>query len=87
LDGFYKCRPMCYYCVVSVFTRNAYIKFYPGNMKGRHRLLRDISIHGREILKMYLKEIRCAGMDRIKLAHDWNQWRDVANTVMKLPMP
>jgi hypothetical protein len=56
-------------------------------MKGRHRLLRDIDIDGREILKTYLKGIRCAGMDRIKLAHDWNQWRALVNTVMKLPMP
>jgi hypothetical protein len=38
-------------------------------------------------IKMDLREVEWGGMDRIDLAQDMNQWRDVVNTVMNLRVP
>jgi hypothetical protein len=40
-----------------------------------------------DIVKMDLAEIERDGMDKIDLAQDWNQWRALVNTVMKLRVP
>jgi hypothetical protein len=40
-----------------------------------------------DIIKMYLREIRCYGMDWIDLAQDRDQWRALVNTVMNLRVP
>jgi hypothetical protein len=36
---------------------------------------------------MYHKEIRCEGVDRIKLVQDRVQWQGLVNTVMNLRAP
>jgi hypothetical protein len=38
-------------------------------------------------IKMDLEEVGCGGMDWIKLTHDRNRWRALANAVMKLWVP
>jgi hypothetical protein len=48
---------------------------------GRHRRGWEDNI------KMDLREIGWGGMNWSDLAHDWDQWRALVNTVMKLRVP
>jgi hypothetical protein len=38
-------------------------------------------------VKIYLREIEWDGIDRIDLAQDRDQWRDLVNTVINLRVP
>jgi hypothetical protein len=42
---------------------------------------------GVENIKLYLRETAWDGMDRIDLAQDREQWRDLVNTVMNFQVP
>jgi len=47
--------------------------------RARHRWVDNI--------KMDLQEVECGGMYWINLAHDWDRWRALVNTVMNLWIP
>jgi hypothetical protein len=47
----------------------------------------DQDVGGWTLLKMDLREIAWDGMDWMDLAQDWNQWRALVKTVMKLRVP
>jgi len=38
-------------------------------------------------IEVYLQEVGCGGMDWIELAHDWDRWRVLVNSVMNLRVP
>ena len=40
-----------------------------------------------DTVKIYLKKVRCGGMDWIELAEDRDRWRGIVNAVMNLRVP
>jgi hypothetical protein len=65
--------------------KNAYRAFV-GTPEGK-RTLRRPRLTKEGIIKMYLKDIGCEGVDWICLVQDRVQWRVLVNTVMKLWVP
>jgi hypothetical protein len=45
--------------------------------------LEDLGLYGRTILKWFFKTCD-GGLDWINVAQDWDEWRAVVNTVMKV---
>jgi len=64
----------------------AYTGFWCGNLRERDHL-GDPDLDGRIILKMYLQEVGCGGMDWIELARDRDRWRALVAAVMNLRVP
>jgi hypothetical protein len=58
-------------------------KLWSGNMKGRNHS-EDLDTDGRIKLEWSLQEIGCEDVDRINLAQERGQWRDLLSTVMNL---
>jgi hypothetical protein len=50
--------------------------------ESQKRLLRKARRRWVDNIKMGLRQIGCGSIDWIDLAHDLDQWRDLANTVM-----
>jgi hypothetical protein len=50
------------------------------NLKGRDHS-EDLGVNGN------LREIRCEGVDWMRLAQDRDQWRSVVNTIVNLWVP
>jgi hypothetical protein len=51
---------------------------------------RNRRIRGRkreDKIRIDLEEISCESVDWIQLAHDWDQWRALVNTVITLLVP
>ena len=61
-----------------------YTGFWWGNLRERDHL-EDLDLEMRIILKCFLHEVRCGGMDRIELAQDREQAR--VKSVMNLRVP
>jgi hypothetical protein len=57
-----------------------------GKPKGKRPLGKTTRRHVDNV-QLDLREIGWGGMDRIDLVLDRDQWRDVVNTAMNLPVP
>jgi hypothetical protein len=57
-----------------------------GKPEGKRPLGRS-SRRWEDNIKMNLQDVRCGGMDWIKLAQDRDRWRPVVNAVMNLRIP
>jgi hypothetical protein len=63
----------------------AYTGFWWENLRERDNL-GDPGEDGDNI-KMHLQELRCGGLDWIKLVQDKDRWRALVNAVMNLRVP
>jgi len=54
-----------------------------GNLKIKRQLWRP-KRGWEDNIKMYLKEVKLEGLNRINVARDWDKWRAVVNVVMLL---
>jgi hypothetical protein len=57
--------------------------FLLGNLNGRHHLGKTW-IRSEKNMEMDIKEVRCNGVGQFRLAHDGEQWKVPANTVVNL---
>ena len=57
-----------------------------GKPEGK-RLLGRSRRRWKDNIKLYLQDVRCGGMDWIKLAQDRDRWRAPVNAVMNLRVP
>jgi hypothetical protein len=61
----------------------AYTGYWWGNLRERDHLGKTRH-RWEDYIKMDLQEVRCGGMDWIKLAQDREKWRAFVNAVMNL---
>jgi hypothetical protein len=54
-----------------------------GNLKIKRQIWRP-KRGWEDNIKMYLKEVKLEGLNRINVARDWDKWRAVVNVVMLL---
>ena len=72
--------------VVNMGERRGVYRVLVGEPEGR-RPLGKTRRRWEDNIQMDLQEVRCGGMDWIKLAQDRDRWRTLVNAVMNLRVP